>query len=128
MTTKRILLVEDEAFVAMSLSRALPRLGYQVCRVIPSGEEALSSVDADQPDLILMDIHLVGALDGIQTAERIRTRHTTPIVFMTGYDIADIQEKTRHIVNAAHIEKPVGVTALVQIIDATIAASESSLP
>jgi CheY-like chemotaxis protein len=128
MTTKRILLVEDEAFVAMSLSRALPRLGYQICRVLASGEEALESVETDQPDLILMDIHLVGAWDGIQTAERIRVRHNMPIVFMTGYDIGDIQEKTRHITNAAHVEKPIGVPALAQIIEATLAASALSNP
>lgn len=128
MTAKKILLVEDEAFVAMSLSRALPRLGYQVCRVLASGEEALSSVEADQPDLILMDIHLVGALDGIQTAERIRAaHHDVPIVFMTGYDIGEIQEKTRHITNAAHIEKPVGVPALVHIIEATLEASAARI-
>ncbi len=122
-TTKKILIVEDEAFVALSLSRALPRLGYQVCRVLASGEEALNCMETEQPDLILMDIHLIGALDGIQTAERIRTRHGVPIVFMSGSDIGTIQERTQHIVNAAHIGKPAAVPALVQIMEATLAAS-----
>jgi CheY-like chemotaxis protein len=66
---------------------------------------------------------LVGALDGIQTAERIRVRYGIPIVFMTGYDIGDIQEKTRHITNVAHIEKPVGISTLAQVIEATLASA-----
>lgn len=122
-TGKRVLIVEDEAIVAMSLSRALPRLGYEVCGVIASGEEALDRVDADQPDLLLMDIHLLGPLDGVQTAERIRSRYNIPIVFMSGYDINEIQEKTKHIANASHVGKPVGMAVLAGIIENTLANS-----
>lgn len=122
-TTKKILIVEDEAIVAMALSRTLPRFGYHICRVFASGEEALEGVDTEKPDIVLMDIHLVGALDGIQTAERIRARLDIPIVFMTGYDISDIQERTRHIANVAHVGKPVGIQALADIIQNMLAAS-----
>jgi CheY-like chemotaxis protein len=115
-TRKRVLIVEDEAIVAMSLSRTLPRLGYDVCGVVASGEEALLRVDADQPDVLLMDIHLLGPLDGVQTAEQLRTHCNIPIVFMSGYDINEIQEKTKHISNASHVGKPVGMTVLARII------------
>jgi CheY-like chemotaxis protein len=120
---KKLLVVEDEALVAMSLSRALPRLGYEVCRVLASGEEALARFDMDQPDLILMDIHLNGGWDGIQTAEHIRARSNIPIVFMTGYDVRDIEERTQHLSNVAHVEKPVGIQTLIQIIEATLATA-----
>lgn len=119
-TRKRVLIVEDEAIVAMSLSRTLPRLGYEVCGVVASGEEALVRVDTDQPDVLLMDIHLLGPLDGVQTAEQLRTRSNIPIVFMSGYDINEIQEKTKHISNAAHVGKPVGMTVLAGIIRNTL--------
>jgi CheY-like chemotaxis protein len=115
-TRKRVLIVEDEAIVAMSLSRTLPRLGYEICGVVASGEEALLRVDTDQPDVLLMDIHLLGTLDGVQTAELIRTRCNVPIVFMSGYDINEIQEKTKHIPNASHVGKPVGMAVLAGII------------
>ena len=123
MSIKKVLLVEDEAFVAMSLTRALPRFGYEVCCVLASGEEAIQRLEKEQPDVVLMDIHLVGTLDGVQTADIIRTRCEIPIVFMTGYDIRDIQERTLHLSNIAHVEKPVGIQTLAQVIEATLASS-----
>lgn len=122
-TSKRLLIVEDEAIVAMSLSRTLPRLGYEICGVVASGEEAIDRVDTDQPDLLLMDIHLLGTLDGVQTAERLRLRYRMPIVFMSGYDINEIREKTKHITNAAHVGKPVGMNVLAGIIENALASS-----
>lgn len=121
MTPKKVLIVEDEAIVAMSLSRALPRLGYDVCRVYASGDEALEHYDNVRPDIILMDIHLAGTLDGIQTAERIRHRDNVPIVFMTGYDINEIRERTTHIPNIAHVGKPVGIQTLANVIESVLA-------
>lgn len=117
------MIVEDEAIVAMSLSRTLPRLGYDVCGVVASGEEALDRVDADQPDLLLMDIHLIGTLDGVQTAERLRLHCNIPVVFMSGYDINEIQEKTKHITYAGHVGKPVGMATLAGVIENTLANS-----
>ena len=125
MTTKKVLIVEDEAIVAMALSRALPRLGYEICRVLASGEEALASIEPLAPDLILMDIHLLGAWDGIETAERIRALHELPIVFMTGYDSNEIQFKIQHITNTALVGKPVGITALADVLDKMLAGSKA---
>lgn len=125
MTARKVLIVEDEAIVAMALSRALPRLGLEVCRVLASGEEALDFLNNQKPDLVLMDIHLLGALDGIQTAERIREHHELPIVFMTGYSISEIQEKTKHLANVAHVGKPVGISTLAQVIESTLGNSRA---
>lgn len=125
MTTKKVLIVEDEAIVAMALSRALPRFGYDICRVIASGEEALASIETLKPDLILMDIHLLGALDGIETAARVRTQHDTPIVFMTGYDSNEIHAKTQHISNTAIVGKPVGITVLADVLERMLANSKT---
>lgn len=125
MTAKRLLIVEDEAIVAMALSRALSRLGYHICRVFASGEEALAAIDSEQPHLILMDIHLAGAWDGIQTSERIRAAHRMPIVFMTGYDVGEIEDKTKHIENVAYVGKPVGVAVLTQIIETSLASTNT---
>ncbi|HRI62732.1 MAG TPA: response regulator [Polyangium sp.] len=121
MTTKKVLIVEDEAIVAMALSRALPRFGYEVSRVFASGEEALASIAALKPDLILMDIHLLGALDGIETAARVRMQHDTPIVFMSGYDSNEIHGKTQHISNATIVGKPVGIATLADVLEQMLA-------
>ena len=64
----RILIVEDNYFVALSVESALLDAGYDVVGVVDSGEEALQSVAEAAPDLVLMDIRLAGELDGIDTA------------------------------------------------------------
>ena len=74
MTKARILVVEDEVIVARDLQRTLTRLGYDVPAIAASGEEAVERVAATQPDLVLMDIHLSGEMDGIAAADQIRDR------------------------------------------------------
>ena len=85
MTKARILVVEDEVIVARDLQRTLTRLGYDVPAIAASGEEAVERVAATKPDLVLMDIHLSGEMDGIAAADQIRQRDGLPVVFLTAY-------------------------------------------
>jgi PAS domain S-box-containing protein len=91
-----ILIVEDEAIIAAHLERILGRLGYDVAGMVASGEEALQKVEETTPDLVLMDIKLVGGLDGIEAAAQIRDRFGVPVVYLTGYaeDMVIQQAKT----------------------------------
>jgi len=84
-TRQRILVVEDERIVGLDLQEALEELGYEVCAVVPSGEEAIERATRDQPDLVLMDIVLAGELDGIDAAGRIWQDLGLPVVFLTAY-------------------------------------------
>ena len=81
----RILVVEDEAIVAMALRGRLENLGYDAVGVVASGEEAIEKADELRPDLVLMDIRLSGAMDGIEAAELIRVRFDIPVVYLTAY-------------------------------------------
>jgi CheY-like chemotaxis protein len=56
----KILIVEDEAIIAMSMQMELERAGYQVCRVVATGEDAVACVAHNPPDLVLMDNRLAG--------------------------------------------------------------------
>lgn len=80
-----LMLVEDERIVAFDLKRQLQGFGYTVTSVVASGEQAISQIAADKPDLVLMDIHLEGQMDGIEAAIQIRSRHRTPVIFLTAY-------------------------------------------
>jgi len=80
-----LMLVEDERIVAFDLKRQLQGFGYRVSAVVASGEQAIDQVDAEKPDLVLMDIHLEGHMDGIEAAILIRNRHQIPVVFLTAY-------------------------------------------
>lgn len=81
----RILVVEDEAIVALDIQSRLRNLGYSVARAVPSGEAAIEAARELQPDLILMDIMLEGEVDGISAAGRIRERQQIPIIYLTAY-------------------------------------------
>lgn len=92
MTAIRILIVEDEILVARDLQQQLKALGYTIVGIAATGERALALVAETQPQLVLMDIRLQGALDGIATAEQIRQRYALPIVYLTAHaDTATVQ-------------------------------------
>ena len=80
-----LMLVEDERIVAFDLKRQLQGFGYRVGAVVASGEQAVGQMADEKPDLVLMDIHLEGRMDGIEAAIEIRARHQTPVVFLTAY-------------------------------------------
>jgi CheY-like chemotaxis protein len=80
-----VFIVEDEAVVARDLERSLDRLGYASTGWATSGEDALAKVAAEPPDLVLMDIRLKGAMDGIEAAARIRNEYGIPVVFVTAF-------------------------------------------
>jgi CheY-like chemotaxis protein len=85
MANARILVVEDEVVVAHDLQSTLTRLGYEAPAPVSSGEAALACLEEIHPDLVLMDIHLAGKMDGIATAQRVRERMDVPIVYLTAH-------------------------------------------
>jgi two-component system cell cycle sensor histidine kinase/response regulator CckA len=101
MTPSRILVVEDEGIVAKDIAQRLRSLGYEVTGIVPSAEKAYEAVALAIPDLILMDIHLKGAIDGISAAESLRKSHDIPVIFLTAF--ADIPTLER-----AKLSEPFG--------------------
>src|SRR5690349_10314328 len=85
MEQARIVVVEDEAIVAHSLQQTLARLGYTVPAIAATGAEAIQQASATRPDLVLMDIQLAGAMDGVAAAQEIRQRFDIPVVYLTAY-------------------------------------------
>lgn len=81
----RVLVVEDEAIVAMDISVRLRALGYDVVGPASTGEEALELAGRERPDLVLMDIMLRGGMDGVEAARRIREATGAPVVYLTAY-------------------------------------------
>jgi CheY-like chemotaxis protein len=92
----KILIVEDEPIVALDLQQELEQFGCEVVALAQSADEALMSVEESQPDLALMDLHIVGSLDGIQTARLLRDAYQVPSIFLTAYsDDATIARAVR---------------------------------
>ena len=85
MNKSRILVVEDDALIAASFVHALSSLGYTVLEPVATGEDAIRAVKTKKPDLVLMDIVLIGEMDGIVAAEKIQAIADIPVIYLTAY-------------------------------------------
>lgn len=85
MTKKRILIVEDEAITALDEAQIMRDLDYEVTGIVLSGEAAVQRVGVDQPNLVLMDIKLMGDMDGREAALKIRVLHQIPVIYVTAF-------------------------------------------
>jgi DNA-binding response OmpR family regulator len=81
----RILIVEDQARIALGLQRQLTALGHQVVGIAGNAGDALKDASALKPDLIFMDIGLEGDIDGIAVASAIRGEENIPVIFLTAH-------------------------------------------
>jgi len=102
----KIVVVEDEGIVALQIKTSLEQRGYTVEAVFASGEETLANIEAAKPDLVLMDMKLQGDLDGIQTADLLRTRYELPIIFLTAHSGEDMIERAKKAEPYGYILKP----------------------
>jgi len=101
MAEARILVVEDEALIRKDIERSLIGLGYQVVGGTGEGEVAVQMASELRPDLVLMDIRLKSAMNGIDAALRIRKETGIPVIFLTAYS----EDRT---LNEAKLAEPFG--------------------
>ncbi len=106
MAHEKILIVEDDAIIAMRLQDTLESWGYPTA-VTANGEKAVEWVNEFCPDLVLMDIRLDGRLDGIQAAEQIRTILGPPTIFLTAYSDEELIERAKLTEPYGYLVKPV---------------------
>jgi len=102
----KIMIVEDEAVIAMRLQQVLTSMGYNVTGISYSGEEALENAKDSEPDLILMDIMIPGKLDGIALAEIVKSELDIPVIFLTSYSEKSIIERAKQAEPYGYIVKP----------------------
>lgn len=104
MPENRILIVEDEQIVAHELQRTLQSQGYEVS-IAENGEKAIEQATGSGPDLVLMDIVLPGAIDGIAAAQRFQQLNI-PVVYTTGYPDTQLFDRARQTEPLAYLIKP----------------------
>ncbi len=83
--TRTLLLVEDDPILAMAAADELAALGYEVVAVAEDGAEAVALARRHEPDLVVMDVRLPGAMDGVDAAAAIRGEIAARIVFVTAH-------------------------------------------
>jgi two-component system, response regulator PdtaR len=90
---ERLLIVEDEYFVGLSLETDLMEAGYEIAAVVASGEEAIIEADRHPPPMLaILDIRLAGKLDGIETALKLVQRGI-PVIFASAHSDQTIKER-----------------------------------
>ncbi len=104
--TLRILIVEDDMIIGANLSLQLTNLGFEVTGIESRGEEAILHTKANTPDLLLMDINLKGALDGIDTVKTIQQDHDIPVIYLTANSDEDTFCRAKETHPMAFIAKP----------------------
>ncbi len=121
-TTKahKILIVEDEAVIAMDLEQRLANMGYEVVGIAASGERALALSRQHQPDLVLMDVMIKGPEDGVQTAQRIVAEQDVPVVFLTAYGDKTTLARAKESMPYGYLTKPFRPADLRTTIEVTL--------
>ncbi|MBP5501195.1 MAG: response regulator [Bacteroidales bacterium] len=85
MNAKKILIVEDDKMLCTIFQMFIQELNYEIVATVRTGEDAVAACDTySDIDVILMDIHLDGNIDGVETAKIIAQKYKTPIIFITG--------------------------------------------
>lgn len=121
MDTKiNILILEDEGIVALSLEDTLQLAGYHVCGVADNGESALQIAEKEAIDLVLLDIHLRGEWDGIETGRRIKAIKNVPIIYLTAFSDRETLQRAKETHPAAYLIKPYQPQSLLVAIDVAL--------
>lgn len=101
-----ILIVEDEFIIAGYMEQCLTALGYRVAGICHSYEKALAALEAQTPDMALIDITLKGEKTGIQLAEHIRSRYGIPFIFITSLSDKSTVDTAKKTLPYAYLIKP----------------------
>ena len=126
-SSKTILLVEDEAIIAVIHRKILSRYGFNVITAV-TGEKAVEIAGSNSEiDLILMDIDLGEGIDGTVAAERILAEKEIPLVFLSSHTEPDVVNRTEGITSYGYIVKNSGETVLIAAIKMAFRLFEAKL-
>ncbi|MGM9509686.1 response regulator [Larkinella sp. GY13] len=107
-----ILVIEDEAVLAMDLSDTLEEEGYYVVGIANNGRKALELFKTQRVDLVVCDIQLKGDWDGIETIGQIQTVRPVPVIYTTALSDKSTLERAKQTLPAAYLTKPVIISSL----------------
>ncbi len=107
---KRVIIVEDEGITQMHLRRMLTRAGLHVVGSAVNGEKGVALALQERPDIVMMDIQMPGAFNGLEAARRILSAFRTCVIILSAY--SDYQAEAQQIGTSGYILKPVDSTTL----------------
>src|SRR5688500_2410913 len=117
MSKIRVLVVEDSALIAEDIAYKLGKHHFEVVEIFDKGEDAIEYLKKNQPDLVLLDIRLAGALDGISTGYMIQNNYSLPIIYLSDLSDAETLHRAKRTRPSNYITKPFNEADLVRAID-----------
>lgn len=101
-----ILIVEDEAIVAMDLGASLTKEGYTIAGITDNATDAEELFRANEVDIMLVDINIAGTTDGISLVEKLNVIRETPVIYLTALSDAETLQRMKRTRPSAYITKP----------------------
>lgn len=123
MIKRKILVVEDERVIARDIAMQLDILGYEPLGPTDNGEQAIEMAGKFKPDLVLMDVHLGSAMDGIDAALAIRAQFDVPTVFLSAFSSDANSARAQLAKPAGYLAKPFEGYELREVIEAAFKVS-----
>ncbi len=117
----RVLIVEDEAVIALETSSNLIQWGYEVCGVAADSRDAVRQAESTRPDLALVDVNLRGGDDGVSVAQRLREICGVAVVFVTGSSDSRSRRRMAAVDPDGYLFKPYDPAALRSIVAGVLA-------
>ncbi|MDW7694081.1 LytTR family transcriptional regulator DNA-binding domain-containing protein [Flammeovirgaceae bacterium SG7u.111] len=106
MSKVSVFIIEDDFIHANRLEMYLDEMGYYLAGMASNATQALKMIEAAQPDLLLVDIHLEGDFDGVQIVEHLNKKKAIPAIFITSYRDKETFERAKLTDPYAYIVKP----------------------
>jgi diguanylate cyclase (GGDEF)-like protein len=116
----RVLVVEDDAIVGSDIKLTLMRLGYAVVGPLPAAVDAMAMVLKHQPDVVLMDIHTKGTMDGVEAARILRQRMRVPVIFLTAHSDPETVRRAGQVEPLGYVVKPFKAADLASVIEVAL--------
>ncbi len=106
MSKVKILVVEDEMIIADNICDALTDLGYETLEPAINYTEAIETIEAEMPDIAILDIQLSGKKTGIDIAKKIRESYNFPFIFLTSNSDVLTVNQAKEVMPPAYLVKP----------------------
>ena len=108
----RVLVIEDNAVLSLTLEVMLKKMGFNDIRKAYSAEEALSVIDEFKPELMLVDINLESDLTGIDVVKIAQDQHNFSVLYTTANSDKYHRELAEHTPHEAYLIKPLSYRIL----------------
>lgn len=119
---RSVLVVEDNFLAALLIELTLKEAGYRVIATVRTGEQAIEFATEHHPELVVMDVNIAGAIDGVEAALRIRSAAGSDVLFQTAYSDRETITRIESVPNVGRLTKPLDPARLLACVDEAFSA------